>query len=72
VLIKEVKKNIARQSQLQIQLFKILSRLRLNADEESLMFKTRDIYNTKAKIRREELDSLSSVQALMKQLNEEK
>lgn len=51
-------------------LSKILFDLRLDADEESLMFKSRDIYNAKTIIRRDILDSLSSIQTLMKKLNE--
>jgi hypothetical protein len=38
-------------------------------DDLNLLFKSRDIYNIKAKLRRDDLDSLTSVQALMRELN---
>ncbi len=38
-------------------------------DDLNLLFKSRDIYNVKAKLRRDDLDSLTSVQALMRELN---
>jgi hypothetical protein len=69
VIIDEVVKfDITRQFKIQISLVKILSTLRLN-NEESI-FKTRDLYNLKTKMRRTELDSLTSIQALMRQLDE--
>jgi hypothetical protein len=67
-LIDEVKDQISRQSKVQIAPVKILSTLRLNADEKNLIYKTQDIYNVKTKIQRNALDSLSPVQTLMKQL----
>ncbi len=66
--IDEVKDQISRQSKVQIALVKILFTLRLNANEENLIYKTRDIYNVKTKIQRDTLDNLFSVQTLMKQL----
>ncbi len=69
VIIDEaVKFDISRQSQVQISLAKILSTLRLNNEE--FIFKTRDLYNIKTKMRRTALDSLTTIQALMKQLHE--
>jgi hypothetical protein len=38
-------------------------------DDINLLFKSRDIYNVKTKLRRDDLDSLRSVQALMRKLN---
>lgn len=53
----EVKSDISRQVQVQTAPGKILSSLRLNADadEETSLFKARDLYNLKAKMRREAL-----------------
>jgi hypothetical protein len=67
-LIDEIKDRIFRQSKVQIALIKILFILRLKANEENLIYKTRDIYNVKTKIKRDILDDLFFVQALMKQL----
>lgn len=49
----EIKSDIARQIKVQIAPGKILSSLRLNGDEENPIFKARDLYNLKAKIKRE-------------------
>jgi hypothetical protein len=69
VIIDEAMKfDISRQSQVQISFVKILSTLRLNNEE--FIFKTRDLYNIKTKMRRTALDFLTSIQAFMKQLNE--
>jgi hypothetical protein len=67
-LIDEIKDQIFRQSKVQIASIKILFILRLKADEENLIYKTRDIYNVKTKIKRDTFDDLFFVQALMKQL----
>ncbi len=68
VIIDEVKSDISRQFKIQISLAKILSTLRLNNEE--LIFKTRDLYNLKTNMRRTALDFLTSIQALMRQLEE--
>jgi hypothetical protein len=65
-LIDEIKDQIFRQSKVQIVSIKILFILRLKANEENLIYKTRDIYNVKTKIERDTLDDLFLVQALMK------
>lgn len=70
VYIDKVKSDIVRQVQVQTASRKILFFLRLNADEKNPFFKTRDLYNFKAKMRREKLGPLISVQALMKHLDE--
>jgi hypothetical protein len=69
VIIDEAMKfDITRQFKIQISFAKILSTLRLNNEE--FIFKTRDLYNLKTKMRCTELDSLTSIQALMRQLDE--
>jgi hypothetical protein len=68
IIDEAVKFDITRQFKIQISLAKILSTLRLN--NEKFIFKTRDLYNLKTKIRRTELDSLTSIEALMRQLDE--
>ncbi len=67
-IIDEMKEQIFLQSKVQISSIKILFILRVNANEENLIYKARDIYNTKTIIQRESLDNLSFIQALMKQL----
>jgi uncharacterized protein YpbB len=55
---------------MQTALFKILFTLRLDVVfDDSSLFKSRDIYNLKAKLRREDLESLTLIQALMRELN---
>ncbi len=41
-----------------------------DADLINSMFKTRDIYNLKTQLRRDALDSLTSMQVLIRELNE--
>ena len=65
----EIKSDITHQMKVQIAPGKILSSLRLN-DEENPLFKARDLYNFKGKMKRETLGSLTPLQALMKQLDE--
>jgi hypothetical protein len=68
----EIKNQIAQQLTMQTAPFKILSSLRLNRDPiedaQALnpMFKPRDIYNLKTQLRRESLESLSLIQALIR------
>ncbi len=66
----EMKSDISRQLTMQTALFKILFTLRLDVVfDDSSLFKSRDIYNLKAKLRREDLESLTLIQALMRELN---
>ena len=68
----EVKQNIAHQSRTQITSTTILISLRLNDNNDSKdsIFKSKNIYNERASIKRRVLSSLTLIQALMKFLNE--
>ena len=67
----EVKQNIAQQSRTQATPATILTSLRLNGDDpEDPLFKSKDIYNARAAIRRRALGPLTPIQALMKFLNQ--
>ncbi len=71
-MISEMKSDISRQLTVQIASSKILFTLRFdfaNFNDINSLFKSRDIYNVKAKLRRDDLDSLASIQALMRELN---
>jgi outer membrane lipopolysaccharide assembly protein LptE/RlpB len=74
-ITREMRNDIFRQLIVQIASSKILFTLRLDFanvsfdDDLNLLFKSRNIYNIKAKLRRDDLDSLTSVQALMRELN---
>jgi hypothetical protein len=66
----EMKSDISRQLTVQTAFFKILFTLRLDVVfDDSFLFKSRDIFNLKAKLRREDLESLTLIQALMRELN---
>jgi hypothetical protein len=81
-----VRSEINRQLTVQIFIFKVLSSLcildsvdidhlanaiaDLNANFINSMFQTRDIYNLKTQLRRENIESLTSVPTLIKQLNQ--
>ncbi len=78
----EIKSEIFRQLTVQIAPSQILSSLRVVdsitevdwKDSENLriinsMFKSRDIYNVKAQLRREILDPLTSIQVLIQELD---
>jgi hypothetical protein len=68
----EMRSDISRQLTVQTASFKILFTLRLDiANFDSSIFKSRDIYNLKAKLRRENLESLTLIQALMRELNQD-
>ncbi len=69
--IDEIKDQIFRQSKIQIASIKIFFILRLKANEENLIYKTRDIYNVKTKIKRDIFDNLFFVQTLIKQLRKD-
>ena len=68
----EIKQNIAHQSKTQITSTTILISLRLNDNNNSKdsIFKSKNIYNERASIKRRALSSLTSIQTFMKFLNE--
>jgi hypothetical protein len=79
----KIKSEISRQLTVQIFASKILSNIRIsnsiidvnfsnseNSRVINSMFRSRNIYNLKAELRREVLDSLTFVQALIRELNE--
>jgi hypothetical protein len=82
-LTSEIRNDIAKQLRVQTKSFQILSSLRIfdlidssSSDSENSvvinsLFKSRDIYNLKAKLRREFLESLTSIQTLIRELNEQ-
>jgi CRISPR/Cas system CSM-associated protein Csm5 (group 7 of RAMP superfamily) len=79
-LTSEIRNDISRQLRVQTKSSQILSSLRVfdfidsfSSDSENSivinsLFKSRDIYNLKAKFRREFLESLTSIQALIREL----
>ena len=69
-LNEKIMNSIQKQFRANIASAQILSILRLDKKEENSMFKSQNIYNAKMKIKRKKLDALTSVQTLMKQLNE--
>lgn len=76
ILISQIKSDVSKQLIVQIASFKILFTLRIDAKNAdfvmiNLMIKSRDIYNLKAQLRREELDSLSLIQALIREFDQE-
>lgn len=66
----EVKQSIARQSRTQAAPATILTNLRLDGNSENPVFKRKDIYNVRAAIKKDALDFLSPIQALMKFLTD--
>ncbi len=68
----EIKSDISRQLTVRTASFRILSTLRLDesANVNNSMIKSRDIYNLRAQLRRDDLGSLTSIQTLMRELNE--
>jgi hypothetical protein len=82
-MITEIRNNISRQLQVQTRFSQILSSFRIldfiissNLDDSKTsiinsLFKSRDIYNLKAKLRRESLRLLTSIQALIRELKQE-
>lgn len=69
-MIEEIKTDVSRQLTVHTASFKILSTLRVEFDHSNSMIKSRDIYNMKAQMRRDTLSSLTSMQALMQELNQ--
>jgi hypothetical protein len=82
-MIAEIWNDISRQLQVQTKSSQILSNFRIldfiifsNLDDSknsriNSLFKSRDIYNLKAKLRRESLKSFTSIQALIRELKQE-
>jgi hypothetical protein len=82
-MILEIKSDISRQLIVQIAFAKILSILQISNSTTEVnfddlehsyivnsLFSSRDIYNVKAQMRREALESLTFVQALIRELNQ--
>jgi hypothetical protein len=67
-LINQIKDDIANQSRARITLRQILTALRLDNDSNNSMFKAADIYNVKTALRRDALESFTSIQALIQNL----
>jgi hypothetical protein len=82
ILIVEIKSDINRQLTVQIASAQMLFSLRIsdsatsanlsNSENSTIvpLLKFRDIYNIKAQLRRDVLESLTSMQTLIRQLNE--
>ena len=66
----DVLREIAKKQRKDSSTKQIMIDLRMNANEENSFFKTRDIYNAIAHLRKEELDSLTSTQTLMRDLSD--
>jgi hypothetical protein len=82
IMTSEIKSEISRQIVIQTSFSKILSSLRIldinedivdaNANVEKMinsMIKARDIYNIRTQMRRNNLESLTSIQILIRELN---
>jgi hypothetical protein len=71
-MIDEIKSDISRQLTVKTASFRILSTLRLDefANVDNSMIKSRNIYNLRAQLRRDDLRSLTLIQILMRELNE--
>jgi hypothetical protein len=68
----EFQDDVVRQLVVRIASLKILSTLRLDdSNANNLIFKSRDIYNMKAQLRRDDLESLTFIQTLMRELNQD-
>lgn len=70
-LTEEVVEVIKNQSRVDIAPAKTITTLRLDTDEENPMFKSQDIYNAKAEIKRQALGGFTPIQTLMHQLDRE-
>jgi hypothetical protein len=69
-LTKKVKQDISRQLTVQTASSRILFTLRIDVDAINFMFTSRDIYNLKAKLKREVLGPLTLIQALIQAFDE--
>ncbi len=77
----EIRNDISRQLQVQTRSFEIFTNFRIfefiissnfeNSEKFNSMFKSRDIYNLKAELRRESLKSFTFIQALIRELKQE-
>ncbi len=72
IMIDEIKNDVSRQLIVKTISFRVLSTLRLDefANFDNSMIKSRDIYNLRAQLRRDDLKSLIFIQTLMRELNE--
>ena len=69
----EVKQNIEQQFRVQITFATIFINFRLSDNNsEDFLFKSKNIYNARTAIKRKALSSLTSIQALIKFLNQTK
>lgn len=67
----QIKQSIETQSNLNIPPQKIIAGLRVDGDDENPRFLAKDIYNAKAMVKRKNLGSLTSIQALLRNLDRE-
>ncbi len=67
-IIREIEKEVRKSSAAA----SILTGLRLDLDEENLVFKPQDIWNARAQIKAQSLGSLTPTQAVMRALNDKK
>ncbi len=68
----EIKKQIDIQTFTKTIFQQIVINLRLNADEENLILKTKDVYNQRQRIRKNELRNLTATQAFLQTLLDRK
>jgi hypothetical protein len=70
IMIDEIKNDISRQLIVRSAFFKVLFTLRLDefANVDNSMIKSRDIYNLRAQLRRDDLRSLTLIQILIREL----
>ncbi len=71
-MIDEIKSDISRQLIVRTASSRVLFTLRLDefANFDNSMIKSRNIYNLRAQLRRDDLESLIFIQTLMRKLNE--
>ena len=70
-MTEKVQESISSLTKAEVRSTQVLTHLRLDADEENPFFTRHDIYNVKNQQRRQALDVLSSVQALLQNLKRE-
>jgi trehalose/maltose hydrolase-like predicted phosphorylase len=68
----EIKKQIDIQTLTKTASQQIVINLRLNADEKNSVLKTKDVYNQRQRIRKDELRNLTATQALLQALLDRK
>jgi hypothetical protein len=71
-MIDKIKSDVSRQLIVRTASSRVLSTLRLDefANFDNSMTKSRDIYNLRAQLRRDDLESLTLIQILMRELNQ--